>query len=643
MSKKQTKKSNQTNVFKLSTPATSPTEGEDSIAKVLEWFNRSTDSSDWLNGPASSSEKQDQQSKLKSEDTLRGEAADILSDLLGETADGNADVRTMADEELREREREDTKDKGQQSQVSPVTSFRERSKNGPKILIIKSVIPRNKEQKHPQLYVEEEKKSRSDMSPEMEVCFQEVSSKAKNQPLSGIGPHEDTVVDIISRSEVNNQQCQPLGSVHQTAVQSDGGKHHQTGEPVPPDAERSRMNKDVATSPESQQRKWSSREATTWDSDTSLESGMSPKRREARDRADASKGTAERIKQLRSFWEQERLYTGKSKPHGDGKVNGSNQAKLSKRFTKSEYDLRSLSIEDDVNFPGAPSNQRLEKMSPSLSASRSQFNTLRVFWDEASADKNKSPKKAESQNSQLSSEESKTSGSESYNHKVRAADSQSSPSLPGRGKPRAVQQREVKKISKELSREEKPVKLHHSPGKEMRFAKNRNDNFDTSSSRASSMRRAASMFMLSVPQDNGKSQAKLSKSPVPSPIRRQRQGADKASPKKTAEEAEPQSPLARACVPRDYRHYLGMTDQTCVHPSPEEKESEEKFEYDLDLDEPVRASTPVSSEDRYIRKSSKLSQRPPWGNYSSSDTGQDSCLSSPTNSRVNSRNASKST
>ena len=37
-------------MFKLSTPVTSPAgDEEDSIAKVLDWFSRSTDSNDWLN------------------------------------------------------------------------------------------------------------------------------------------------------------------------------------------------------------------------------------------------------------------------------------------------------------------------------------------------------------------------------------------------------------------------------------------------------------------------------------------------------------------------------------------------------------------------------------------------------------------
>lgn len=723
LSEKQTKKSNQTDVLKLSTPATSPTEEEDSISKVLDWFNRSTDSSDWLStdhGPevVTNLEKQAKLPKLKGEDSLRGEAADILSDLLKKTADEDEEVRTKdkvgntgLDKvkepkidtremmQLKEKEQGVKKEETQPTQVTHMKSFWERSKIGPKILVIKSMMPKDKGQKQSQINVEEEEKSGSVITSGAGVDRQEVSYGAKVEPENS--PHTDTVErsQLNNKSEVNNVvmnisaplisedipqvsdqrvsdselvTLSRLSPQPRTPVKSrmfpppESVSTVQSVQPVSPllepklrqspDSERFSMNKDIAMSPESEPRKGSNREATGWDSDdTSLESSMSPKRREARDRADASRSTAEKIKQLKSFWEQERLYMAKPKPLGDSKVNsGSNQAKLSKRFAKSEYDLRSLSIEDEVpNFTVVPLSQRIEKTSPSLSASRSQFNNLREFWDEASSDskglfssdKNKSPRKKEPQNTQLSSEESKTSESESYNHKIKASDSQSSPPTPNRGKARAVQPRDAKKISRDFSREEKPVKLLNSPGKETR-PKSRKNNFDASGSRASSMRRAASMFTLSVPQDNSKSQVKVDKSPVQSPSRRQRQGADKAaSPKRTPEEAEPQTPLARACVPRDYRHYLGMTDQACVHaslaPSPEKTEPEEKFEYELDLEGPVRASTPVSPEERYNRKSSKLSQRPLWSNYSSSDTGQDSCLSSPTNSRANSRNTLK--
>lgn len=733
-------------MFKLSTPATSPTEEEDSIAKVLDWFSRSTDSSDWLNtddGPevVTSPEPKDVKiSKLKGDDTLRKEAADVLSDLLKKKTDENEEARETdrvervevekvqalkieTKERIRsqEREQEVQKVEKQQNQVSHLKSFWERSKIGPKILIIKSMMPKDKGQKPAQTSVEEEEKDVtglhqgvSDMSSVAGVHSREVRYAGEREQQSVIT--EDRR-QLSSKSEINNPVMntqrvledrrvsdsdilsstrlgpQPRATLHsrlcpgsenvslvQSNPQSDGisrfGQHVSELNPDlkardGPDSEPSfSRTKDVAVSPETQQRRGSSKDMSWWDSDdASLESSMSPKRKDGtsnKERIDGSNGTADKIKQLRSFWEQERkasFYNGKPKPLGDGRVNsGASQSKMSRRFTKSEYDLRSLSTEEEApNFSVVPFNQRIEKSSPGLSASRTQFNTLLEFWDEASSDtkrspsseKNKSPKKKEPQNAQLSSEESKTSESETY--------IKSSPPLQNQVKQRAtqesknslsnyiiaVQQREAKKNSKDLNREEKSKPLN-SPGKEIRSTKSRRDSFETSSSRANSMRRAASMFALCPPEDNSETQTKLDKSPVHSPSRRQRQNGDKgAMLKKTSEEAEPQTPRARACVPRDYRHYLGMTHQTSVHtslaPAPEKEGSGGQFGYELDLGGPVRASTPVSSEERYSRKSGKLSQRPLWSNYSSSDTGQESSMSSPTNTWSSSRNSSNRT
>lgn len=733
-------------MFKLSTPATSPTEEEDSIAKVLDWFSRSTDSSDWLNtddGPevVTNPEPKDVKiSKLKGDDTLRKEAADVLSDLLKKKTDENEEARETdrvervevekvqalrieTRERIRsqEREQEVKKVERQQNQVSHLKSFWERSKIGPKILIIKSMMPKDKGQKPAQMSVEEEEKDVtglrqgvSDMSPVAGVHSQEVryagereqqlvitedrrqlNSKSEiNNPVMNtqrvlednpkVADRRVSDSDILSstrlgpqpRTTLHSRLCQGSENVSlvQSNPQSDGISRF--GQPVSelnpgsysPDSEKPSFSrtKDVAVSPEGQQRRGSSKDMSWWDSDdASLESSMSPKRKDDtsnKERIDSSEGTADKIKQLRSFWEQERkasFYNGKPKPLGDGRANGgASQLKMSRRFTKSEYDLRSLSTEEEApNFSVVPFNQRIEKSPPS----RTQFNTLLEFWDEASSDakrspsseKTKSPKKKEPQNKQHSSEESKTSESDTY--------IKSSPPLQNQVKQRAtqesknslsnyiiaVQQREAKKNSKDLNREEKSKPLN-SPGKEIRPSKIRRDSFETSSSRANSMRRAASMFALCPPEDNSETQPKVEKSPVHSPSRRQRQNGDKgAMLKKTSEEAEPQTPRARACVPRDYRHYLGMTHQTSVHTSlasaPEKERSGGPFGYELDLGGPVRTSTPVSSEERYSRKSGKLSQRPPWSNYSSSDTGQESSLSSPTNTRSNSRNSSNRT
>uniref|UniRef100_A0A4W5QDS9 Synaptotagmin-like protein 2 n=1 Tax=Hucho hucho TaxID=62062 RepID=A0A4W5QDS9_9TELE len=141
---------------------------------------------------------------------------------------------------------------------------------------------------------------------------------------------------------------------------------------------------------------------------------------------------ADNIKQLKSFWEQEKnrpiFYTGKSKEAGDASVTqipSSAIGKLNKRFTKSEFDLRSICNESDgdhegdsnlssdrkmQNFTVFTMDQRLEKSSPSLGANRSQFKNLCNFWGEAtsnnrgsvSSDKLKSPKNKEPMDAQNS-------------------------------------------------------------------------------------------------------------------------------------------------------------------------------------------------------------------------------------------------
>ncbi|KAM9359071.1 uncharacterized protein sytl2b [Symphorus nematophorus] len=425
------------------------------------------------------------------------------------------------------------------------------------------------------------------------------------------------------------------------------------------------------------------------------QSSMSPKRKEDtsnKDRANSPhsnrKGlphqdsTAERIKQLKSFWEQERnkpmFYTGK--PKGDGKAARlAYQSKLNKRFTKSEYDLRSIgnnlgSDDEDgdrnqQNFTVLPLNQRIEKTSPSLGTSRTQFHTLRDFWDEATSDtkgfafdKPKSPKRKEQISAQLSSQELKSVDPEIYRDKTRSPVIKSSPPLQNRSKSpsgsrasndsrnsqssytTAEQQRESRRSLKDSNREEKSTKPQNSPG--TRSPKNRKDSFSMSSSRVNSMRRATSMFALSVPDEIDQSQLKMDVSPVHSQSRKQRQNSDKgASPRRSTEETEPLTPRARACVPKDYRHYLGMTDKGSVHtslaPVLKDEGSEGMSRYEFDLGGPMRASTPVSSDERYIsRKGSKMSQRPMWANYSSSDTGPESSVSSTSETWSNSRNSS---
>lgn len=804
-------------MFKLSTQTTSPTGDEDSIAKVLDWFSRSTDSSDWLStedGPEDTkrSDKHAEISKLRGEDSLRKDAG--VSDTKRETLEmkrghlqrqpneakelratdriGNKEPTETQEEDtgerMRSREVEDNNDESQPPQISHLKSFWEKSNMGPKILIGKSITPRDKRQNPAQLSAEkdEEKVNKphrvSDMPPVPGIYNGKGIYGDEREQQLVISPQTDTgdsvhlnnnqvlesLVMNTSTSRNNDDQTYnsddlKLAASSQVADRRGSDTEPRTPiqsrlspetesisfvKPIPqsdsisqsretplpdelsktisvsqlgtdlqtrdsPDSEKLCLSRnspymdykqggnDVQITPKTQIRRGSSEDVKRRDSeDRSMQSSMSPKRKEDASNKDRinrqglphQDSTAERIKQLKSFWEQERnkpmFYTGKPKALGEGKVaRGVNQAKLNKRFTKSEYDLTSIrndsgsdeehSDRNHHHFTVLPLNQRIEKSSPSLGTSRTQFNTLRDFWDDAtsdtkgsfSCDKPKSPKRKEPMSSQLPSQELKCGDPESY--RVSAAFEKTRPAVmkSPQNRPKSPhdrqsgsraandsknylsnyttgeQQRESKRSSKDSNREEKSTKPQSSSGKETRSPKSRKDSFSNSSSRGYSMRRATSMFALSVPDEKDQSQLKMDVSPVHSQSRKQRQNTEKgAALRRSSEEAETLTPRARAYVPLDYRHYLGMTDKTSVHtslaPTLKDEGSEGKSGYEFDLGGPMRASTPVSSEERYSRKGSKLSQRPLWVNYNSSDTGQESSMSSTSETWSNSRNSS---
>ncbi|TDH14795.1 hypothetical protein EPR50_G00024470 [Perca flavescens] len=787
------KKSNQKHAFQLSTQTTSPTgDEEDSIAKVLDWFSRSTDSIDSLKtdgGPSAtkSSDKHVEISKLRDEDSLLKDAGDIISDRKNETLEmkrNNLQRQTNEDKELRATGREtqeevkndtrermlsqevkDNDDESQPPQISHLKSFWEKSNPGPKILISKSITPGHNKQKPIHLSVEkdEEKVNKPHRAPDMPSVpgvynregiygksasnHQEKREKQKdtvdnvqsnNKPeVDSLGMNTLTLrnnndptynldylklaagpqvsdrraseTEILSVTRLSPQPRTPIQSIPQpdsisqsreTSLQNELFKTIPLSQlDTDPDSEKLHMSRnhpymdykqggnDIQITPKTQMRRGSGEEVKRMDSeDKSVQSSVAPKRKEDTFNKDRITQThsnrqglphqesiAEKIKQLKSFWENERnkspFYTGKPKALGEGKVaRGANQAKLNKRYTKSEYDLTSIgndsgSDEEDSdrnrhNFTVLPLNQRLDKLSPSLGTSRTQFNTLREFWGEATSDtkgsfsfdKPKSPKRKEPISAQLSSQELKCADPEVYcvSEKTRPAVTKSSPPPQNRSKSphdrqmgsRAANEgknsqfnyttAESKRSSKDSSREEKSSKPPSSSGKETRSPKSRKDSFSNSSSRGNSMRRATSMFALSVPDEK---ELKMDVSPVHSQSRKQRQNVEKgALSRRSSEETETLTPRARACVPRDYRHYLGMTDETSIHtslaPPVKDQGSERKSAYEFDLGGPMRASTPVSSEERYGRRGSKASQRPLWPNYSSSDAGQESSVSS---------------
>ncbi|XP_024301019.2 uncharacterized protein LOC112267138 isoform X2 [Oncorhynchus tshawytscha] len=464
---------------------------------------------------------------------------------------------------------------------------------------------------------------------------------------------------------------------------------------------------------------------------------------------------ADKIKQLKCFWEQEKnrpiFYTGKSKEAGDSsmtQIPSSAPGKLNKRFTKSEFDLRSICNESDSdhkgdsnlssdrkrqNFTVFTMNQRLEKSSPGLGSNRSQFKNLRNFWGEAtsnsrgpiSSDEPKSLKKKEpmdAQNSMLELKQcvdpdfySKSSPGRSQKisarppldeSRLKKTSSPSSPSRPPylvRGNKDREHQSRSKSIGagsgamidtkvhqsksrsvavgsgamidtkanfspqitveselqrapgvsrsseEDFSKEEKALKPQSTAGKESWSHKARKDSFGNSSGsgRASSLRRATSMFTLDMNEEQDQTSLLYPKKTLDiSPFQAKRtqgrrQSADKQAllgsrrSSKSSDESESLTPRARAFVPRDYRHYLGITEKTSVHTAlalagKEQKEAEGPPGAELDLSGGVvRSSTLVGSEERYSRRNSKITQRPLtlWLSQGSTDTGRESSFS----------------
>ncbi|XP_068440274.1 synaptotagmin-like protein 2 [Clinocottus analis] len=781
------KKSNQKHAFQLSSPTTSPTSDEDSIAKVLDWFSRSTDSIDWpktkdVPKAKQSFDKHTEMNKSKDEVSFRKDSGDIISDRKNEplqmrinpsqrqaneakefratdrdTQETQGEVEKDTRGRIRSLEVKDITVESQPVQISHLKSFWEESNPGHKILTINSIADKGQKPSAVSAETDKEKVSKSHIAPDRPTAPGVYNKKGiYNQPAlnaedareqqkdTGHGraintspqrnkndstynsdylqlaasPHvadrRGSDTEILSVNKISPQprthiqstaQPDSISQSRETSVQdklsnASPASHLDTD----PDSQRLHLSRnspymndkqgDKPIAPKAQMRRGLSEDAKSSNSeDMKRKEGTSNKDRinsPPANRHPQQESTAEKIKQLKSFWEQEwkkpPLYTSKPKSPGDGNAGrGPVQSKLNKRFTKSEYDLTSLdrigndSGSDDEhpernyhNFSVIPLNQTTDKLSPTLRTNRTQFSTLREFWSDVKSDTNgsssfdkpKSPKKKEPISAQLSSPELKCGDPENYcvPEKPRPAAIKSSPPLPNRSKPprdgqtgsRVVSDgksnlsnhatAESKRSSTDANREEKPPKSPSRSGKEIRSPKSRKDSFGRSSSRGSSMRRAASMFSLSDPEEK---ERKMDVSPVHSQSRKQRQNTEKgASPLgRPAEETEASTPHARAYVPKDYRHYLGVTDETIAHtflpPAVVDEGSVGKSGYEFDPDGPVSASTPVSLEECHSREGSKASQRPLWENYSSSDAGQESSVSSTSETWSNSRNSSK--
>eukprot|EP00066_Takifugu_rubripes_P017549 XP_011606815.1 PREDICTED: synaptotagmin-like protein 2 [Takifugu rubripes] len=573
-SDKQMKKSNQKNVFTLTTQSTSPTGDEESIAKVLDWFSRSTDRSDWLNSAGGAKVRMGSDhnvvvSKSRSEDSFLNEGegtSELLQKKINEAKALRAAHRSASSELL------EIEEPQQQVYVPHLRSVWERHKIGPKVLIIKSMMSKNRGQT-PARLSDRHEGNKMDMTSEPGSSSQEAhgpNTSARNYR---------NYSDLEAGAQAADRRGSDPGSVNKSNCEMN----------LPGLQSRRQISKrDTARAliPETS-RMWITRKESS----------------------------ADKIKQLRSFWEQERKPTFYSR----NVTRGPSQSKVSKRFTKSEYDLSALGNGDrseEIN----PNVVGTETESANLTTSRTQFNSLRDFWDEATSGKPKSTARKETVKIQFAAKDFRRKEPE-IQPKTRPVAAKLSPTLQG-----------VSTVegSRDLPRQD-------TLGKENRPHRSRKDSYEASSSRANSIRRAASMFALSALDEND--QVQMDTGPSQPQSRNRRQYSQKnVTIRKPPEESETPTPRARAYIPRDYRHYLGMTDeasfQASLAPNPEDEG--EKGGFGFDPGRPVHVSTPVSSEGWHSRKSTKVTQRPLWANYSS-DTGPDSSLSSTSDSWSNSK------
>lgn len=699
-------KGRQRHAFKLCTQTTTPTGDEDvSIAKVLDWFSRSTDSSDWLNtedekvtdssvevkcehppikeaDPISDRSKATLETKRNHSEPHVSEAKELI---IGNGEQSHKEVKKETWENTRPREARDSNN--EPPNISHLKSFWEKSNTGHKILISKSSTPSattpkdNKDEETSQSATDTQTvvripngisththatnhKEDKDQLPQKDTnctLLDTNDHKDTNELLSlaGLEMQPETLVqsrigpESFGSSFSTNRQTDGIPQSPETKLPEDRSKR--TSECLLQAQESDKLvfsrntnlEQSGQVSPKTQLLRSSEDINGSNSEDRSAKPGMPPKRREDLSNKDKSpvlhkqgvkqEGTVmdkERIKHLKSFWEQERTktgrYTGKPKASAEGKVTGN--AKLNKRFAKSEFDLQFVGKDSDSEDENTTRHH--QHLSPNLG--QRQFKTLREFWDETTSDpkvsfasdKSRSPKRKEqpSQGAKCGDPEINQVRSPVEKTSSRPAMVKSPPPPYNRPKSpldrqtasRAGLETEVQRSSKDSS-------------KDPRSPKSRKDSFGNSSSRIKSFRRATSMFSLSTPDETD--QLQMDVSPVHSQSRKQRVNTEKdAGPGRLSEDTETLTPRARAFVPKDYRHYLGMTDTMSVHtslaPAVQDKGLEGKSDYEYDFSGPVRASTPLNSEEMCSRKGSKTCQRPLWPNHSSSDTGHESSVSS---------------
>ncbi|XP_022530426.2 synaptotagmin-like protein 2 isoform X2 [Astyanax mexicanus] len=396
---------------------------------------------------------------------------------------------------------------------------------------------------------------------------------------------------------------------------------------------------------------------------------------------------AERIKQLKMFWEKEKwepkIYVRPAAAGGDdSKSPMTSSSKLNKRFTKSEFDLRYIGTDFDddpedngpgrgtqsPNFTVLPLRDRIDKSGIAESMNSSQFKNLREFW--AGTSSKRSPafeSKIQSQRP-LSPEvkPSKTERSFQSSPKDRnPAKRLDSPS----GEPdllRSSHSSQTRRSSQSSLKDTVPPKpLGILKDKDSR-QQGRRSSKGMLNSKGNSLRRATSMFSLNLDvddddDDQGQESNLQSKKAPDANLAQPRKAAEvNMSPSRKTPEANSQvkksqfevtkakekvgegkppryipedpdsQPLARSFVPRDYQHYLGISEDRRMFTPPQISEQKceivcTPFQTSPETGcsprcSPVQASTPLGSAELRARRGS-LGTRP--SAYSPEDLSQD--------------------
>ncbi|XP_077466988.1 uncharacterized protein LOC144083236 isoform X3 [Stigmatopora argus] len=589
---KKQKRSQKKHSYKLTSPASSPTSNdEDSILKVLDWFNRSTDSNDLLDEKDSSEVPRDAHRHCET-NVLGGE--EII----------NKDVASIEKKEASDFMAESFWEKG--LQYKTITSgAKPEIKGGDekkpignsgvfsgKVTYVANGVDGNQDRgvKHNQdfdsFYSENNRTSPREV--ERKGSGDKLLSVEQQAPNPPLQTYPELKISSLDQPDTRDQSVVPPSP---NSGKSRVAQSSQFGDCKTCGNHADVICKTPGTSIEVQSPKRK-------DTDSSYSQRQNLSRQD---------NTAEKIKQLKNFWEQEtsKMWFNGVKPKA---MRGSI---INKRFTKSEFDLRNIGNNSDSNGEDAhsnlndlPPNQKIDKILPTLSSSRAQFNSLLGFWDDTTTDsKPKSPKRQV--NSPQPPQHSAEPEARCLSPIEKSLGRQIvSPSKAANDTPKKLSelgpQKEPQKILKDSSRDDKAARPPLTPSKGVRSPRRKKENFSQLSSGGKSMRRSTSMFALVDPEE---AKLNIHVSPVRSQSRKQ--SIDHTRNIRRGSEGT-ETPLARAFVPRDYSHYLGMADKQGTPASGEE----------VGFGTPERTSAPTGSEDRSFKRNTKMSPRHVWTNNS---------------------------